>query len=179
MSQTQGIRDGPLSVGFASHTQRGSSKGIPQWGWSYRPGAHAWPHMWLVLLASHGCPGKETYWKLLSMSCLQSQAAQIPSWKYHGHTSLGACPPRSLVSGTREGLEENVPVVTDHFPRYIQVYVTRTQTSQTTAKTLWNKFIVHYGLPEKILSDQGQNFESQLVADLCMLMGTQKIWTSP
>ena len=27
--------------------------------------------------------------------------------------------------------------------------------------------------------DQGQNFESQLVADLCELMGTQKIWTSP
>ena len=36
----------------------------------------------------------------------------------------------------------------------------------------------HYGLPEKILMDQGWNFESQLVADLCELMGTWKIWTS-
>ena len=54
-----------------------------------------------------------------------------------------------------KGLEENVLVVTDHFTRYAQAYVTRTQTAQTTAKTLWNKFIVHYGLPEKILSDQG------------------------
>ena len=26
--------------------------------------------------------------------------------------------------------------------------------------------------------DQGCNFESQLLADLCKLMGTQKIWTS-
>ena len=34
-------------------------------------------------------------------------------------------------------------------------------------------------LPEKILLDQGQNFESQLVADLYMLMGTQKMQTSP
>ena len=76
-------------------------------------------------------------------------------------------------------LEENVLVVTDHFTRYTQVYVTRTQTTQTTAKTLWGKFNVHYLLPQKILSDQGQNFESQLVADLCMLMGMQKIWTSP
>ena len=33
--------------------------------------------------------------------------------------------------------------------------------------------------PNKILSDQGQNFESQLVADLCILMGMQKIWASP
>ena len=50
--------------------------------------------------------------------------------------------------------------------------------AQTTAKTLWDKFIVHYGLPEKILTDQGCNFESQLVADLCELMGVQKIPTS-
>ena len=77
-----------------------------------------------------------------------------------------------------KGLEENVLVVTDHFTRYAQVYVTRTQTAQMTAKTLWDKFIVHYGLPEKILTDQGQNFESQLVADLGELMGTRKVQTS-
>ena len=55
----------------------------------------------------------------------------------------------------RKGLDENVLVVTDHFTRYAQVYVTRIQTAQTTATTLWDKFIIHYGLPEKILSDQG------------------------
>ena len=53
------------------------------------------------------------------------------------------------------GLDENVLVVTDHFTRYTQAYVTRTQTAQTTAKTLMDKFIVHYGLPEKIVTDQG------------------------
>ena len=74
-----------------------------------------------------------------------------------------------------KGLEENLLVVTDHFTRYSQAYVTRTQ---TTAKTLWDKFIVHYGLPEKILLDQGQYFESQLVADLYKLIRIQKIWTS-
>ena len=78
-----------------------------------------------------------------------------------------------------KGLEENVLVVTDHSTRYAQVYVTKTLTAQMTARTLWDKFIVHYGLPEKILMDQGQNFKSQLVADLCKLMGTQKAWTSP
>ena len=78
-----------------------------------------------------------------------------------------------------KGLEENVLVFTDHFTRYSQPYVTKTQTTQMTAKTLWDKFIVHYGLPKKILMDQGCNFESQLVADLCKLMGTQKVQTSP
>ena len=57
-----------------------------------------------------------------------------------------------------KGLEENVLVVTDHFTQYAKANVTQTQTAQTTAKTLWDKFIVHYGLPTKILSDQGRNF---------------------
>ena len=78
-----------------------------------------------------------------------------------------------------KGPAENVLVITDHFTRYAQAYVTRTQMAQTMAKTLWDMFIVHYGLPEKILTDQGRNFESQLVADLCQLMGVQNIWTSP
>ena len=55
----------------------------------------------------------------------------------------------------RKSLEENVLVITDHFTRYTQVYVTRTQMVQIMAKTLWDKFIVHYGLPKKILTDQG------------------------
>ena len=65
-----------------------------------------------------------------------------------------------------KGLEENVLVVTDHFTRYAQAYVTWCQTAQTMAKALWDNFIIHYGLPKKILLDQGRNFESQLVADL-------------
>ena len=76
-----------------------------------------------------------------------------------------------------KGLEENVLVVTGHFTRYAQAYVTKTQTAQIWG--LWDKFIVHYGLPKKILMDQGHNFRSQLVADLCKLMGTQKVQTSP
>ena len=77
-----------------------------------------------------------------------------------------------------KGLEENVLVVTDHFTRHAQAYVTKAQTAQMTAKTLLDKFIVHYALPKTILMDQGQNFKSQLVAGFCELMGTQKVWTS-
>ena len=34
---------------------------------------------------------------------------------------------------------------------------------------MWDKFIVNYGLPEKILTDQGCNFESDLLKELCEL----------
>ena len=80
-----------------------------------------------------------------------------------------------LCMGPGKGLEENVLVVTDHFTQYAQACATQSQTTQTTAKTLWDMFIINYELPEKILLDQGRNFESQLVADLCKLMGTQKL----
>ena len=80
---------------------------------------------------------------------------------------------------SEKGKEENILVVTDHFTHYAQAYVTWSQTALTTAKALWDNNIVHYGLSEKILLDQGRNFESKLIADLCRIMATQKLWTSP
>ena len=54
-----------------------------------------------------------------------------------------------------KGKEENILVVTDHFTQYTKAYETWSQFTLSTAKALWDNFIVHYGLPEKILSDQG------------------------
>ena len=65
-------------------------------------------------------------------------------------------------------------VITDHFTRYAQAYASKTQTAQATAKLLKlqavvGNFIRHYGFPEKFLSDQGRNFESELISELCKL----------
>ena len=76
-----------------------------------------------------------------------------------------------------KGNIENVLIVTDHFTRY--AYPSKTQTALATAKLLWNNFIVHYGFPTKIISDQGCNFESELIANLCQVAGVQKLRTSP
>ena len=51
--------------------------------------------------------------------------------------------------------------MTDHFTRYAQAIVTSSQTARFTAQNLWDKFIVHYGLPEKILTDQGTSEENK------------------
>ena len=74
---------------------------------------------------------------------------------------------------------ENVLIVTDHFTRYAQAFPSKTQTALATAKLLWNNFIIHYGFPNKIISDQGCNFESELIANLCEVAGVQKLKTSP
>ena len=78
-----------------------------------------------------------------------------------------------------KGNLENVLVVTDHFTRYAQAFPTKTQTAQTTAKVLWDNYICHYGFPEKIISDQGRNFESDLIKEFCNLAKVKKLRTTP
>ena len=78
-----------------------------------------------------------------------------------------------------KGNIENVLVITDHFTRYAQAYPSKTQTAQATAKMLWENFIRHYGFPEKFLSDQGRNFESELISELCKLAQVEKVHTTP
>ena len=69
--------------------------------------------------------------------------------------------------------------MTDHFTRLAQAFVTSSQTASVVAKTLWDKFFMYYGIPEKILSDQGKNFESSLIAELCKLTGVKKLRMTP
>ena len=73
----------------------------------------------------------------------------------------------------------NVLVVTDHFTKYAQAYVTPKETVVIVAKTLWENFLVHYGQPEKILTDQGKSFENNFIQELCELAQVKKLHTSP
>ena len=70
-------------------------------------------------------------------------------------------------------------VITDHFTRYALAYPSKTQTAQATARILWDNFICHYGFPEKFISDQGRNFESDLIKELCKIAGVKKLHTTP
>ena len=73
---------------------------------------------------------------------------------------------------------ENILIVTDHFTKYAQAFPTINQTANTTAKTLYEKFMIHYGFPAKIHSDQGRNFESDVIKALCKLVGIKKTRTT-
>ena len=73
----------------------------------------------------------------------------------------------------------NVLVITDHFTRYAQAHITSSQKAPVVAKTLWEHFFVHYCFPEKIRSDQGRNFESALISELCELTQIKRLRTTP
>ena len=68
----------------------------------------------------------------------------------------------------------NVLVVTDHFTQYAQAFVTPKQTAAVTVKTLWENYLVHYGWPASILTDQGRSFENYLIKELCSIAGVGK-----
>ena len=61
----------------------------------------------------------------------------------------------------------------------MQAFVTASQQAPVVAKILWDKFFIYFGLPEKILTDQGRNFESKLITELCLLTWIKKLRTTP
>ena len=82
---------------------------------------------------------------------------------------------------SKEGLDKNVNILmtTDHFTQYSQAFITPKQTAPCVAEMLWENFLVHYGWPEKIITDQGKSFENQLIKELCELAEVQKLHTTP
>ena len=54
------------------------------------------------------------------------------------------------IEATEGGKDVHILVITNHFTRYEQAIVTSLQTAKSAAQNLWEKFIVHYGLPEEI-----------------------------
>ena len=81
--------------------------------------------------------------------------------------------------GGKNDKNANVLVITDHFTRYCQAYVTSNQQATTAAKVFINQFVTNYGYPEIILTDQAQAFNGKLYEAMCKEAKIKKIRTSP
>ena len=66
---------------------------------------------------------------------------------------------------------ENVLVIIDHFTTYTRTYVTKDQKVSMAARILYEGFILIFGAPERIITDQGKAFTSEVVEQLCSQFG--------
>jgi len=64
------------------------------------------------------------------------------------------------------------------FSKWGEAYPVRVHTAPVVAKVLVDN-LSRFGMPRRLLTDQGKEFESALFRELCDKMGIQKVRTSP
>lgn len=79
----------------------------------------------------------------------------------------------------RNNKSVDVLVITDHFTKLAHAFPCHNQSAKSVAKKLWDGFFCIYGFPQRLHSDQGASFESELIAELLDLVGVDKSRTSP
>lgn len=71
-----------------------------------------------------------------------------------------------------------VLVVTDLFTKYVEFFAMETQTAHETARKLVD-YISRHSIMDTILTDQGKNFQSELISELWELLDVHKSRTTP
>ena len=69
-------------------------------------------------------------------------------------------------------------VVMDHFTKWCEVFPTKDQKAYTVAQILVSRIFSRFGPPHVIHSDHGRNFQSNLMQEVCQLMGIHKSRTT-
>ena len=73
----------------------------------------------------------------------------------------------------------NILVLSDHFTRWRDALPIPNGSAEVVAEVLEERAFSYFGLPERIHTDQGAQFESKLMAELCALWGIAKSRTTP
>ena len=70
-------------------------------------------------------------------------------------------------------------VVGDYFTKWKEAFAIRDMEAVTVARCLVNEVICRFGVPDSLHTDQGKNFESALVREICEVLGIKKTRTTP
>ena len=118
-------------------------------------------------------------------NCTRCTLAKMPSRRAHAPMgNLLASRPLEVVAIDYTHLEksadgrDSVLVMTDVFTKYAWAVPTRDQKACTTAKVLVREWFQRLGVPQRLHSDRGRNFESSTVRELCKLYDVQKSRTT-
>ena len=72
-----------------------------------------------------------------------------------------------------------VLVAVDHFTKWAEAYGIPNQEAATVARKLVDEMFCRFSPPEQLHSDQGRQFESELVKEVCKLLEIKKTHTTP
>uniref|UniRef100_A0A9J7X1E4 Gypsy retrotransposon integrase-like protein 1 n=1 Tax=Cyprinus carpio carpio TaxID=630221 RepID=A0A9J7X1E4_CYPCA len=84
----------------------------------------------------------------------------------------------TVLEPTHSGIE-SVLVMTDVFSKYTLAVPTRDQRAETVPQALVTEWFYRFGVLGRLHSDQGRNFESLLIHQLCEPYGVEKSRTTP
>ena len=70
-------------------------------------------------------------------------------------------------------------VVGDYFTRWMEAYPIPNQEATTVANKLVDEFFCRFSIPEQLHSDQGKQFESEVIAAICKQLQIDKSRTTP
>ena len=70
-------------------------------------------------------------------------------------------------------------VAQDYFTKWPKAFALTDQQAFTVADVLVNQFFTWFGIPMELHSDQGRNFKSETLQEVCRLLGISKTRTTP
>ena len=121
---------------------------------------------------------------LASCSVCLARMSPCPHRAPMGHVSVGHRWDRVAMdivdmSVTTENGNRHVLVIFDCFSRWTEACPLLNKMAVAIADTFFKLIICHFSIPAVIHSDQGREFENQLMQELCLLLGAHKICMTP
>ena len=74
---------------------------------------------------------------------------------------------------------KHIPVVTDMFTKFVLSTLVVSTESDDFARAIVEKWVLKFGVPDVLHTDQGKKFGSHLILDMCKLLKIDKTRTSP
>lgn len=141
--------------------------------WSKVKTRFVWNNMYLItrnwVNSCSTCAAKKQLLKT-KMPLIPLKAAEKP-FELVGVDVLGPLPI------TKQG-HKYIVVFTDYLTKWVEAFPVAETTANTIAKLLINEIIARHSAPIRLLSDQGRNFLSQVVKEVCNMFEIQKINTT-
>lgn len=119
-------------------------------------------------------------------ACIQCQKSKISR---HTISQLGQFPTANRFEHIHVDIVGPLPTspqgyrycltIIDRCTRWPEAFPLKDICADVVAKTIYDEWVSRYGLPVRLTSDQGRQFESSLFTNLMKLLGIEKIRTTP